>query len=169
MSRGFTLLELLIAMLVIGLLMIQVLPSMRAVTDRIKMERLAKELSGFVLYAKSEAVLRRERLWIHLVISGASNSSGEWYLELTNNPTQGQGATYAVLSGSSYAHLTLSANYTSNKISFDETHGRPKGGRFTFYPRYSPSAALNVRTFHRSGIVRVCSLNSLTYLGYERC
>ena len=169
MSRGFTLLELLITLLVIGVLVVWAVPSFSSVNDKVKMERLAKELNGFVLLAKSEAVMRREPLWAHLIMSGSSNSTGDWKLELTNSDTEGGGSKYAILSGADFDGLTLSTTYTSDQISFDETHGRPKGGRFTFHPKLSPSSALNLRTYHRSAIVRVCSPSSSSYLDYEKC
>ncbi|WP_159653818.1 GspH/FimT family pseudopilin [Vibrio atypicus] len=169
MSRGFTLLELLITILVIGALMVWAVPSYSSVSEKIKMERLAKELSGFVLMAKSEAVMRRERLWIHIVMSGATNSSGDWSLELTDRDTQGVGNRLLHLSGKPFDGITLSNTYTSDQISFDETHGRPKSGRISFHPINASTDLLEMRTYHRSAIVRVCSPNSALYLNYERC
>ncbi|KGY09222.1 MULTISPECIES: GspH/FimT family pseudopilin [Vibrio] len=169
MSRGFTLLELLVSIAVLGTLMVWALPNYSDMTDTVKMRRLAKELNGFVLMAKSEAVLRRERLWVHLIMSGASDSNGDWRLELTNSDVNGAGDVYSALSGVPFEGVTLSTTYTSNQISFDETHGRPKAGRFTFHPKSSPSSALDLRTYHRSAIVRVCSPSANTYLSYEKC
>tara|TARA_Y100001960_G_scaffold165304_1_gene173545 strand:- start:1087 stop:1596 length:510 start_codon:yes stop_codon:yes gene_type:complete len=169
MSRGFTLLELLITILVIGTLMVWAVPSFSSMTDTVKMRRLAKELNGFVLMAKSEAVMRRERLWVHLIMSGSSDSRGDWRLELTNSDLDGAGTLYSTLSGRAFDGISISTTYTSQQISFDETHGRPKLGRFTFYPENSPSSALNLRTYYRSAIVRVCSPSSRAYLDYEKC
>lgn len=169
MSRGFTLLELLITILVIGTMMVLAVPNFDSATESVKMRRLAKELNGFVLMAKSEAVMRRERLWVHVIMSGALDSSGDWRLELTNSDTNGSGALYSKLSGKAFEGISISTTYTSQQISFDETHGRPKQGRITFHPKDSPSSALDLRTYHRSAIVRVCSPSSNTHLDYEKC
>ena len=91
------------------------------------MTRLATELNGFVVMAKSLAVMRRQPLWIHLLIV-----NGSWELELTDSEKEYQGEVLMRLSGSSFSGIEIETTYSSNPISFDATHGRPKSGRFIF-------------------------------------
>ncbi|MCG9598270.1 GspH/FimT family pseudopilin [Vibrio sp. Isolate25] len=163
MPRGFTLIEVLIVLSVVCVVALWALPSFVSVSNTAKMARLATELNGLVVMAKSQAVLRRQPLWIHLL-----TVSGEWALELTDNKKEFQGVVLMRLSGASFSGIKLDTTYSSNQISFDATHGRPKSGRFTFYPSQQPELVLELRTHFRSAIVRVCSPNK-THLGYEVC
>ncbi|MER2497428.1 MAG: type II transport protein GspH [Vibrio sp.] len=161
--RGFTLVETLIVLSLVCVAVSRVIPSFESVSMTTKMTRLATELNGFVVMAKSLAVMRRQPLWIHLLIV-----NGSWELELTDSEKEYQGEVLMRLSGSSFSGIEIETTYSSNQISFDATHGRPKSGRFIFFPRQRSQMALELRTHFRSAIVRVCSPSS-TYLGYEAC
>lgn len=89
MPRGFTLLELMITVAVLSALLATAAPSFKNVFETNKMQRLANELHGFVIEGKSEAVLRRERLWAHIIMSGSSSSDGNWRIDLTDNAAEG--------------------------------------------------------------------------------
>ncbi|WFB47518.1 GspH/FimT family pseudopilin [Vibrio coralliilyticus] len=131
MPRGFTLLESVVTLSVMSLLLVWAVPNFSSVSDTTKMMRLAKELNGFVLMAKSQAILRRQPLWIHLKRSGDS-----WTLNLTDSEDEDNGLVLMLLSGEPFSGIELATTYSSNQISFDATHGRPKSGRFTFTLSY---------------------------------
>uniref|UniRef100_UPI000680DCB8 GspH/FimT family pseudopilin n=2 Tax=Vibrionaceae TaxID=641 RepID=UPI000680DCB8 len=128
MPRGFTLLELLITIAVLSVLLTAAAPSFQNVFETNKMQRLANELHGFVIQGKSEAVLRRERLWAHLIMSGGSSSDGNWRIELTDNSSEGAGTVLFSFSGAPYKGIVVTPSYASDQISFDEVHGRPSSG-----------------------------------------
>ncbi|MFA0231863.1 Tfp pilus assembly protein FimT/FimU, partial [Vibrio sp. 10N.261.45.A7] len=65
MTRGFTLLELLVTVSVLSILIATAAPSFSSVTETVKMQRLAGELNGFLIQAKSESVKRNQDLWVH--------------------------------------------------------------------------------------------------------
>ncbi|GAL11350.1 type IV fimbrial biogenesis protein FimT [Vibrio astriarenae] len=67
MNRGFTLLELLIAIVVFAIMLSWSVPSYQSLTESSKMRRLASELNGLMLLGKSQAVLQRRRLWAHVI------------------------------------------------------------------------------------------------------
>nr|WP_289847801.1 GspH/FimT family protein [Vibrio hepatarius] len=127
------------------------------------MSQLANELRGFVLLGKSQAILRRQPLWIHFSLTDSS-----WELSLTDNQDPVQGSVLVNLSGESFKDLTIRSNYSANRISFDATHGRPKSGRLIFHPRGNPHLLLELRTHFRSAIVRVCA-PTMARLGFEVC
>ncbi len=169
MTRGFTLLELLITLAIMGALLAWVAPSFSTLSTTSKMQRLASELQGFVTLGKSEAILKRRPLWGHFIASGASDSQGNWRLELTDSDTEGSGNVLFQLSGKPFDGLTVGVTYTSEQISFDETHGRPKNGSFFFYPNSNTTERLELITFHRSAITRVCSASGSELYGYKVC
>lgn len=170
MTRGFTLLELLITVAVVSLLMVWAVPSYTNISDSAKMQRLAKELSGFAFNAKSEAVLRRQYLWVHFINISGGNSAGDWSIELTDSDTEGLGDKLQVLSGEPFKGITIyNESYSSDQISFDNTHGSPKSGTLSFYLVNDNGKQLNLKTHNRSGIIRICSPNSSELYGYEAC
>ncbi|WP_462053007.1 pilus assembly FimT family protein, partial [Vibrio cholerae] len=66
MHRGFTLLELLITVAVLTALLLFAAPNFSKVNQQAKVVNLANELQGFLIQAKSEAVLRNQSLWVHI-------------------------------------------------------------------------------------------------------
>lgn len=170
MPRGFTLLELLITIAVLSVLLTAAAPSFQNVFETNKMQRLANELHGFVIQGKSEAVLRRERLWAHLIMSGGSSSDGNWRIELTDNSSEGVGTVLFSFSGAPYKGIVVTPSYASDQISFDDVHGRPSSGNIRFYPVGEPSKALKLISHTLSARVRVCSDNNNTeFFGYSTC
>ncbi|EOD9421988.1 TPA: GspH/FimT family pseudopilin [Vibrio campbellii] len=170
MPRGFTLLELLITIAVMSVLLAAAAPSFQNVFETNKMQRLADELHGFVLQGKSEAVLRRERLWAHIIMSGASSSDGNWRIELTDNGTEGVGTVLLSFSGEAYNGIVVTPSYSSTQISFDDVHGRPSSGNIKFYPVGESAKALKLISHTLSARVRVCSDNNNTeFFGYSTC
>lgn len=170
MPRGFTLLELLITIAVLSVLLTAAAPSFQNVFETNKMQRLANELHGFVIQGKSEAVLRRERLWAHLITSGGSSSDGNWRIELTDNSSEGAGTVLFSFSGAPYKGIVVTPSYASDQISFDDVHGRPSSGNIRFYPVGESSKALKLISHTLSARVRVCSDNNNTeFFGYSTC
>ncbi|EKO3784890.1 GspH/FimT family pseudopilin [Vibrio harveyi] len=170
MPRGFTLLELLITIAVLSVLLTAAAPSFQNVFETNKMQRLANELHGFVIQGKSEAVLRRERLWAHLIMSGGSPSDGNWRIELTDNSSEGAGTVLFSFSGAPYKGIVVTPSYASDQISFDDVHGRPSSGNIRFYPVGESSKALKLISHTLSARVRVCSDNNNTeFFGYSTC
>ncbi|TOO47364.1 pilus assembly protein FimT [Vibrio parahaemolyticus] len=170
MPRGFTLLELMITVAVLSALLATAAPSFKNVFETNKMQRLANELHGFVIEGKSEAVLRRERLWAHIIMSGSSSSDGNWRIDLTDNAAEGAGTVLFSLSGKPYDGIVVTPSYASDQISFDDVHGRPSSGNLKFHPVDESSKALKLISHTLSARVRVCSDNSGTeYYGYSTC
>lgn len=170
MPRGFTLLELLITIAVTSVLLAAAAPSFQNVFETNKMQRLADELHGFVIQGKSEAVLRRERLWAHFIMSGSSSNDGHWRIDLTDNGTEGAGTVLFSFSGAPYEGIVVTPNYASDQISFDDVHGRPSSGNIKFYPVGESTKALKLISHTLSARVRVCSdSNNTEFFGYSTC
>ena len=168
MTRGFTLLELLITVSVLSILIATAAPSFSSVTQSVKMQRLAGELNGFLIQAKSESVKRNQDLWVHF--STAKNevqSTGDWTVWL--KPTEDlTGETLLQLSGESFRDVSFSHNYTGERISFESVRGRPARGTIYLSPNASSTDRLLIKLSSPPGRIKVCGESSAQY-GYDAC
>lgn len=175
MARGFTLLELMITLVVLAIVLSAAAPNFSTVTESTRMKSLATELNGFVVQAKSEAVMRGVDLWAHIIMSGGSNTIGDWHISLRDSNSSSGGSEILRLSGNKYFGITVDPSYNTNKISFDAIHGRPKSGNIQFYPNEKSTQWLKLISHNQSARIRVCSnTNSerndgIGYWGYETC
>tara|TARA_Y100001960_G_scaffold287125_1_gene324946 strand:+ start:659 stop:1165 length:507 start_codon:yes stop_codon:yes gene_type:complete len=168
MTRGFTLLELLITVSVLSILIATAAPSFSSVTQSVKMQRLAGELNGFLIQAKSESVKRNQDLWVHF--STAKNevqSTGDWTVWL--KPTEDlTGETLLQLSGEPFRDVAFSHNYTGERISFESVRGRPARGTIYLSPNASSTDRLLIKLSSPPGRIKVCGESSAQY-GYDAC
>ncbi|MEC7941637.1 MAG: GspH/FimT family pseudopilin [Pseudomonadota bacterium] len=168
MTRGFTLLELLITASVLSILIATAAPSFSSVTQSVKMQRLAGELNGFLIQAKSESVKRNQDLWVHF--STAKNevqSTGDWTVRL--KPTEDlTGETLLQLSGEPFRDVSFSHNYTGERISFESVRGRPARGTIYISPNTSSADRLLIKLSSPPGRIKVCGESSAQY-GYDAC
>ncbi|MFM2599075.1 GspH/FimT family pseudopilin [Vibrio fortis] len=168
MTRGFTLLELLITVVVLSVLLAAAAPSFSSVTQSVKMQRLAGELNGFLIQAKSESVKRNQDIWVHF--STAKNevqSTGDWTIWL--KPTEDlTGETLLQLSGEPFRDISFSHNYTGERISFESVRGRPARGTIYLSPNGSSTDRLLVKLSSPPGRIKVCGESSAQY-GYDAC
>jgi len=168
MSRGFTLLELLISLAVLVCMLAVAVPSFRSLNLGSQMVRAASELSGFLNQARSEAIKRNRDLWAHFSFDSYPALAHEWKLTLTDSETAGAGNTLLVLQGSVFKSLKLDWNYTADKIKFSGQRGRVKDGSLNFYPDGQQSDALRIKTSFAGNRVLVCGVNRSRY-GFPRC
>ncbi|CAE6954959.1 COG4970 Tfp pilus assembly protein FimT [Vibrio sp. B1REV9] len=170
MPRGFTLLELMSTVAVLSILLVYAVPSFHRIFEANKMQRLADGLHGFVIQSKSEAVLRRQRLWAHIIIAESDSSDGNWRIELTNRSAPGLGTVIHAFSGQPFQGISLTASYASDQISFDGVHGRPSSGNIRFHPSGESSKALKLVSHTLSARVRICSDDRhKEHYGYSTC
>lgn len=167
--RGFSLLELVLALsLMIGLFT-SVIPSFLRVAETAEMKRLAAELTGFIHQAKSEAVFRNQTLYAHITFAKDSDyTQPDWRITLTDSNVTGAGTILSILNGYDFDGLTVRHSYTSEQISFDGIRGRAKSGSFHFFPSSDRTKKLELRTSNPPGRVKICATNQALY-GYLQC
>ncbi|CAM3864712.1 TPA: prepilin-type N-terminal cleavage/methylation domain-containing protein [Vibrio vulnificus] len=169
MTRGFTLLELLITVAVLAVVLASAAPSFTRVSQTVEMQRLASELNGFFNQSKSEAVLRNTKLYVHFTKAKAEVANkGQWSLKLSASSSSASNV-LLYLSGSSYSGLSIIHNYEHKYISFDPVRGRPQGGSIFFYPTSDETKKLSVVISNPPGRVRVCSLSGAKLYDYPTC
>ncbi|MBB1312634.1 MULTISPECIES: GspH/FimT family pseudopilin [Aliivibrio] len=170
MNRGFTLLELLITITVLAILLSVAAPNFNTVNNSVKMQRLATELNGFLIQAKSEAVLRNSNLWVHISFPKTEeNKTGSWNLALRDSDNI-SGNLIAYMGGNNFNKTTLQHNYDSQKINFEGIRGRPARGTFIFYPNNDMTKKLKIILSNPPGRIKVCYDNTSGELyGYNSC
>lgn len=170
MTRGFTLLEFVITLMFLVVMLLVAVPSFQSVMETVRMQRLASELNGFLIQAKSEAITRNQKLYAHFSFpqSPAVRSDGNWNIELTDNQTAGAGNSILNLDGSSFNAISIKhqlACSTCQYISFGKLRGGPSQGVVYFYPENNISEVLEAVTFNRSGRIKICG----GVYGYPDC
>ena len=167
MPRGFTLLELLITVSVLSIVLAAATPSFKNVIETNKMQRLADELHGFMIQAKSEAVFRNQDLWAHIDVASDPVDTGEWSITLTDAVVPG-GNPILFLSGSPYTNITFDPDYTSQQIKFDGVRGKVKNGSIYFSPVGKSNQTMRLRGSYGASRVVVCGSKEAVY-GYPKC
>ncbi|NOH79007.1 prepilin-type N-terminal cleavage/methylation domain-containing protein [Vibrio sp. RE86] len=163
MSRGFTLFELVITLIVLGTLLVVAVPSFTNINNTSQMKRLADELQGFLIYAKSEAVWRNKDLWAHLSTASNPSPAGEWTFTLTDSDTENSGNKLMVLDGSSYKDIVMVSGYTSEQIKFDGVRGKIKDGHLRFYVRNQTDKVLRLKGSFGGSRILVCGEGGTVY------
>ncbi|AKB05946.1 prepilin-type N-terminal cleavage/methylation domain-containing protein [Vibrio cholerae] len=165
MHRGFTLLELLITVAVLTALLLFAAPNFSKVSQQTKMVNLANELQGFLIQAKSEAVLRNQSLWVHIQGLSSANATGNWQLKLTASSAANTDP-ISLFQGDRYRNIYVEANRV--KIKFDHVMGNPQISGSISIKETATDDSLNVSFSNRAGRIRICSENGVKY-GYEQC
>ncbi|MGY5784569.1 GspH/FimT family pseudopilin [Vibrio chemaguriensis] len=167
MPRGFTLLELLITVAVLSIILAFAAPSFQNVFETNKMQRLAEELHGFMIQAKSEAVFRNQDLWAHIDVASDPVDTGEWSIALTDSSVSG-GAVILVLSGKPFRDITFDPDYSSQQIKFDGIRGKVKNGSIDFNPIGMTNKKLRIKGSYGAARIVVCGEQGVIY-GYPAC
>ncbi|AIW13349.1 GspH/FimT family pseudopilin [Vibrio tubiashii] len=168
MSRGFTLLELLITMLVLAVILSVAVPSFHNLHLNSQMLRAANELNGFLNQARSEAIWRNRDLWAHFTFTSSPVLAKDWTVTLTDSDTRGEGNKILFLQGTSFKDLQLDWTYTADRIKFDGLRGRIKDGSLSFYPEGHASQALIVKSSYAGNRIMLCALSESSY-GFPNC
>lgn len=169
MTRGFTLLELLITVSVLSILLAIVAPSFKPVSQTVQMRGLATELFGFLNQSKSEAVMRNKKLYVHFSMDkGNTVNKGNWSLNLTDSPIAG-GNTLLHFSGLPYSELSIKHNYDAKYISFEEVRGRPSAGNIALFSTNNQNSKLRIKLSNPPGRIKVCSESGVKLYDYQKC
>ncbi|EGQ8315428.1 GspH/FimT family pseudopilin [Vibrio cholerae] len=165
MHRGFTLLELLITVAVLTTMLLFAAPNFSKVNQQAKVVNLANELQGFLIQAKSEAVLRNQSLWVHIQGLSSANATGNWQLKLTASSAANSDP-ISLFQGDRYRNIYVEANRV--KIKFDHVMGNPQISGSIRIKETATDYSINVRFSNRAGRIRICSENGVKY-GYDQC
>ncbi len=168
MLRGFTLLEMLVTILAMSTLLLLAVPSFHLFQKKHKIVRLASELQGFLIQAKSEAVFMNQDLWAHIELDNNPSHTGGWTIRLTNSDVDGRGKVIQLLNGAKFDGVAVLSNYVSNQIKFDGVRGKITNGHLKLFLPNEPEKVLTVRSSFGASRIIVCGLGGPLY-GYPQC
>ena len=159
-QRGFTLLELVIAVSVMSILIAMAAPSFSKLIETNKIKRLATEVEWLLVQAKSEAVMRGEN--IQVVIDDAGTLT--W--SIISKTTSGA-VTLAEVSSENFSNIELDKTFISAIVVFDKLNGKPNipsGYQFNIPEKNKVKVAVNTMT----GRIYSCGVDGAIY-GYKEC
>ena len=171
--RGFTLVELMVTLVVLGVLVTIAAPSFQGVRDRIRIRSAAEAVYSHLQFARSESIKEYRTLYVR-IIPGDGSTSADWCLGISNTQdcdceTAGScqfGAAGSLLErnldSSSFNGVTLSANL--DEIRLDGVQGLSSStGTITLTSEQG--LVVEVKQ-SRLGRIRHCSDDPL---GYPAC
>lgn len=148
-TRGFTLIDLMVALVVVGVLMGQAVPSFFESTARARLQGAINELAIDLQYARSEAVRERAPVTLTVAASGASYTIAN--------------ATSTLKAVTLPTGVTLTANAT---VSYDALRGMAQA---TVFNAAITGVSGNLRVSTTAvGRVQVCT-PSTAFGGYAAC
>lgn len=164
-GRGFTLLEFIITVAVSGVLLSISLPNIQRFYHDYQVVQLSVKLKSFFVQARSEALSRREDLWVYFYAESGTSLNG-WQLVLQSRRDENaeDNELITMIEGDG---MMLSPSWSSLKL--DGRTGRIlENGNLLFSARPASSISLQLITHHVTGRVRICA-NGRPFHGYPKC
>lgn len=161
---GFTLLELLIVIAVMTVLATAAAPSFSSLIESNKVKRLATEIEWLLVQAKSEAVMRGQRVTVTPSDMATTYSGAENALSWSIEAKLSGGTVLGKISNSDFGSVKIYENFST--LDFDPLTGRPNDdGHFGLYTDSSKIVKVTVRKM--TG--RLVSCSDGEAYGYTQC
>ena len=128
-QRGFTLLELVFTVVIMGILIAMAAPSFNGLIESNKIKRLATEIEWLLVQAKSEAVMSsKDNVEVQVVVDGVGTPI--WSITLSTisgatSSTTVDVVTLAEVSSDNFSNIELDKTFTSPTLVFDKLNGKP--------------------------------------------
>lgn len=174
-ARGFTLIEMVVTIAVLGILLAIAVPSFNLFFEKFRTKRAAETLSGMLYQAKTEAVKRNQT--VSLVIT-TSNSGATWCYGLVQGTncdctTSGTGAckldgVEIKVTSADYRGVSLTSPASGTAYSFDKVRGTVGANTTTFVS----TNGYQVNTVvHALGRIKTCTPSGTGNIGghYTTC
>lgn len=175
-NRGFTLIEMLITFVVLSILLTAAMPRFSALNQKLKIQRLATEIEGIVSMARSEAVLKNQSMYLHLIGLNTTGVHGGWCLMLSesNSVTGCDDNPLYLVNAVDHQGMTVTQEITSNAIEFEPINGQPvfssmgTDGYTDMLSMYKDATQPLMAKVHFFGRSKVCGVGDDWY-GVKRC
>jgi len=178
-ARGFTLVELLIALAVLGITISFAVPSMGEMVERNRVRGAVEALYSEFQFVRMEAVKRNTPLSLTFSGGTGDGSTDSWCFGLDENPgcdctitdvdngaacalmTAGENVLKTV-SSESYKDISLNQTFAADSATFNPVRGTVNAGTMTFESPHDLNVQLQVTVLGR---IDSCSDNVLGYSG----
>ncbi|HIF9102135.1 TPA: GspH/FimT family pseudopilin [Photobacterium damselae] len=173
--RGFTLLELIIAMSVVVVLLGAAAPSFSDLIERNKIKRLATEIEWLLVHAKSEAVMRGVEVYVYAPLVPGMRENSDWCvfssIDTKKNCDDIDTSSLSSIKSADFSGVAFKNSSTLKQFSFDPIYGKPKnvgfGGNFDYQ---LGDYHLKTVIFNKTGRIYTCfEADSEKLSGYEKC
>ncbi|EHA1082327.1 prepilin-type N-terminal cleavage/methylation domain-containing protein [Photobacterium damselae] len=164
--RGFTLLELIIAMSVMVVLLGAAAPSFSDLIERNKIKRLATEIEWLLVHAKSEAVMRGKKVYVKSTAPNIpSRSITTWNI---SSSLESGNHVFSVIDANSFSHILVTNSPKLRKFYFDPIYGKPSTNGSYLYS--IGGYKLKTTVYNITGRIYTCfEADSEKLSGYEKC
>ncbi|PSU75410.1 type IV pilin [Photobacterium phosphoreum] len=174
-QRGFTLLELVFTVVIMGILVAMAAPSFNGLIESNKVKRLATEIEWLLVQAKSEAVMRGDNVYVYSSMP-ISRVHSNWCIftskDLINVSKEScdyiDTSSLSSIDSANFSGINFGNSRTLNQFSFDSLHGKPNAnGSY----RYSiGDYKLKTTVYTITGRIYTCLEAGSEKLGtYEEC
>ena len=179
---GFTLIEMMVTIAVLGILVTVGIPSFQETIDKRRLAGAAEQLYGDLQYARSEAIKRNANVFVTFTGSGTTWCYGMSATTATCNCTTANSCALdgveKVVNQSGFRNVSMAvASITGNNLNFEPRRGMVKKnnnaadigtGTVTFTSGSTKQLQLDIR---RLGRVKICSPSgdTVNVAGYGVC
>lgn len=167
MTRGFTVLELLITLSILSILMTISVPSYQMALQRYEMRQTAQALLAVFSQARSEALVTQQDLWIHFYVHPQGSQLG-WNLSIHADETERSFATASSGAVYIYSGDSMIVSATSRVRKIEALNGIPATGGNVTFSVPGKSLKLALKYANVTGRIRVCAVGGDAY-GYKKC
>ena len=180
MVRGFSLIELLVAVVIVGVIANASIPLFGQTINRNRAKGFVTELEWFLIAAKSESIARNQILSVHYVRNDENHnhyqSDGEWLIALVTKQNSeeiidiatAQSNAITLLNGEKFKGIDFKIGHMSFQ-QFDIEPIRGSSNRSgSYWIQDSSEQQVKVMMNVGTGRIRSCGYSG-SYLGYRHC
>lgn len=175
-QRGFTLLELVFTVVIMGILIAMAAPSFNNLIESNKVKRLATEIEWLLVQAKSEAVMRGDNVYVNAPLVMGTRINSNWCIFSSTNIDKKScddldTNSLSSIVSTNFSGVTFKNSKTLTQFSFDPIYGKPKnigfGGNFDYQ---LGGYHLKTVIYNKTGRIYTCLQDGSNKLSnYEFC
>jgi type IV fimbrial biogenesis protein FimT len=175
-QRGFTLLELVFTVVIMGIVIAMAAPSFNGLIESNKIKRLATEIEWLLVQAKSEAVMQGKNIYVNAPLVPGTRINSGWCV-FTSTDVSDKSCddidtnSLSSIDSANFSGVTFENSKTLTQFSFDPIYGKPKnigfGGNFDYQ---LGGYHLKTVIYNETGRIYTClQAGSNKLSNYEKC
>ncbi|MCD9521158.1 type IV pilin [Photobacterium phosphoreum] len=172
-QRGFTLLELVFTVVIMGILIAMAAPSFNGLIESNKVKRLATEIEWLLVQAKSEAVMRGKNVYVNAPLVSSTRINSDWCIFTSTYKNKKRCADsdprhLSSIDSANFSGVTFKRSSTLKKFSFEPIYGKPNAnGNYSYR---IGDYKLKTVLYSITGRIYTClEVGSKKLSNYEKC